>query len=53
MSIDDDPKPRRPSSSTGVDHIEKVLSVIRENRRLTIRVVSEELDRGKIHATRF
>ena len=40
-SIEDDPKSGRPSS-TGDDHIEKVRSVIRENRRLTVRDVSEE-----------
>ena len=42
-SIEDDPKSGRPSSSTGDDHIEKVPSVIRENRRLTVREVSEEV----------
>ena len=42
-SIEDDPKAGRPSSSTGDDHIEKVRSVIRENRRLTLREVSEEV----------
>jgi len=42
-SIEEDPKYGRPSSSTGDDHIEKVRSVIRENRRLTIREVSEEV----------
>jgi len=42
-SIKDDPKSRRLSSSTGNDHIEKVRSVIRENRRLTIRKVSVEV----------
>ena len=42
-SIEDDPKSGRPSSSTGDDHIEKVHSVIREDRRLTIREVSEEV----------
>jgi len=41
-SIEDDPKSGRPSS-TGDDHIEKVRSVICENRRLTIREVSEEV----------
>jgi len=43
MSIEDDPKSGRPSSSMGDDHIEKVRSVICENRRLTIREVSEEV----------
>src|SRR5215469_10129469 len=42
-SIEDDPKSGRPSSSTGDDHIEKVRSVIRENRRLTVREVFEEV----------
>ena len=42
-SIEDDPISGRPSSSTGDDHIEKVRSVIRENRRLTVREVSEEV----------
>jgi len=42
-SIEDDPKSGRPSSSTGDDHIEKVRSVIRKNRHLTIREVSEEV----------
>jgi hypothetical protein len=42
-SIEDDPKSERSSSSTGDDHIEKVRSVMRENRRLTVREVSEEL----------
>jgi hypothetical protein len=40
--MEDDPKSGRLSSSTGDDHIEKVRSVIRENRRLTVREVSEE-----------
>jgi transposase len=42
-SIEDDPKSGRPSSSTGDDHIEKVRSVIREDRRLTVLEVSEEV----------
>ena len=42
-SIEDDPKSGRPSSSTGDDHIGKVRSVIRENRRLNVREVSEEV----------
>ena len=42
-STENDPKSRRASSSTGDDHIEKVRSVIRENRRLTVREVSEEV----------
>jgi len=42
-SVEDDPKFCKPSSSSGDDHIEKVRSVIRENRRLTIREVSQEV----------
>ena len=42
-SIEDDHKSGRPSSSTGDDHIEKVRSVICENRRVTIYEVSEEV----------
>ena len=42
-SIENDPKSGRSSSSTGDDHIEKVRSVIRENRRLTVREISEEV----------
>jgi hypothetical protein len=42
MSTEDDPKPGRPSTSTYDDHVEKVRAMIRENRRLTVREVSEE-----------
>lgn len=42
-SIEDDPKPGRPSTSTNDDHVEKVHAVIRENRRLTVREVSKEV----------
>jgi len=41
-SIKDDPKSGRPSSMDD-DHIEKVRSVTRENRRLTVCEVSEEV----------
>ena len=40
-SIEDDPKSGRPSTSMDDDHVEKVLAVIRQNRRLTLREVSE------------
>jgi len=36
-SIEDDPKSGRPSTSMDDDHVEKVLAVIRQNRRLTVR----------------
>jgi transposase len=42
-SIEGDLKSGRPSLSTGDNHIEKVRSVIRENHRLIVREVSEEV----------
>jgi transposase len=42
-STEDDHKIGRPSTSTDDDHIEKMRAVIRENRRLTLREVSEEV----------
>jgi len=37
------PKSGRPSTSIDDDHVEKVIAVTRQNRRLTIREVSEEV----------
>jgi len=37
------PKSGRPSTSMDDDHVEKVLAVIRQNRRLTVREVAEEV----------
>ena len=34
---------RRPSTSVDDDHVQKVLAVIRQNRRLTVREVAEEV----------
>jgi len=42
-SIEDDPKSGRPSTSMDDDHVEKVLAVIRQNRRPTVREVAEEV----------
>jgi len=42
-SIEDDPKSGRPSTSMDDDHVEKVLTVIRQNRRLTVREVAEDV----------
>ena len=42
-SIEDDPKSGRPSTSMDDDHVEKLLAVIRQNRRLTVREVAEEV----------
>jgi len=39
-SIEDDPKSGRPSTSMDDDHVEKVLAVIRQNRRLTVSEVT-------------
>ena len=36
-SNEDDPKTGRPSTSMDDDHVKKVLAVIRQNRRLTVR----------------
>ena len=42
-SIEDDPKSGRPSTSMDDDHVEKMLAMIRQNRRLTVREVAEEV----------
>ena len=42
-SIEDDPKSIGSSTSMDDDHVEKVLAVIRQNRRLTVREVPEEV----------
>ena len=39
-SVEDDPKSGGPSTSMDDDHVEKVLAVIRQNRRLTVREVA-------------
>ena len=43
MSVGEDPKPGRPSTSTNEDHVDRVRAVIRGNRRLTVREVAEEV----------
>ena len=42
-SVEDDPKSGLPSTSMDDDHVEKVLAVMRQNRRLTVREVAEEV----------
>ena len=37
MSVGEDPRPGRPSTSTNDDHVERVRAVIRGNLRLTLR----------------
>ena len=44
MSIGEDPRPGRPSTSTNDDHVERVRAVIRGNPRLTVREVADEVD---------
>ena len=43
MSVGEDPRPRRPSTSTNDDHVERVRTMIRENHRLTVREVTDEV----------
>jgi len=42
-SIENDPKSGRTSTSMDDGHVEKALAVIRQNRRLTVREVAEEV----------
>ena len=42
-SIEDDPKSGRPSMSMDDDHVEKVLTLFRQNHRLTVHEVAEEV----------
>jgi len=46
-SIEEDPKSGRPSTSMDDNHVEEVLVVIRQNRRLTVREVAEEVGNCK------
>ena len=43
ISIEGDPKSGRPSTSMDDDQLEKVLAVIRQNSRVTVREVAEEV----------
>ena len=42
-SVEDDPRSGRPSTSMDDDHFKKVLAVIRQNRRLVVGEVAEEV----------
>ena len=42
-SVEDGPKPGRPSTSMDDDNVEKVLDAIRQNRHLTVREVAAEV----------
>ena len=43
MSVGEDSRPGRPSTSRNDEHVEKVRAVIRGNRRLTVREVADEV----------
>ena len=43
MSVSEDPRPGRHSTSTNDDHVETVRAVIHGNRRLTVREVADEV----------
>jgi len=43
MSVGEDPRPGRPSTSTDDDHVDRVRAVIRGNRRLTVREFADEM----------
>ena len=47
-SIEDDPKSGRPSTTKDDDNVEKILAVILQNRRLTVRDNAEEVRICKI-----
>ena len=43
MSVGEDSRLERPSTSTNEDHVETVRAVTRRNRRLTVREVADEV----------
>ena len=43
ISVGEDPRPGRPSTSTDNDHVERVCAVICGNHRLTVREVANEV----------
>ena len=45
--VDDDPRPGRPSTSRNDENIEKIQQLIRSDRRLTIRMIAEQLGLDK------
>ena len=51
MSVGEDPRPGRPSTSTNDDHVDRVRAVILGNRRLTVREVADEvgISTGSFH----
>ncbi|PNF41695.1 hypothetical protein B7P43_G03436 [Cryptotermes secundus] len=53
MSTEDNHKPGQPFTSTDNNHVEEVRPVIRENRRLTVSKVSEEVGISRNLYTQF
>jgi hypothetical protein len=53
ISVSDDPRPGRFSTSTNEDHVDRFRAVIRGNRRLTVREFSDEvgISIGSCHKT--
>jgi len=51
MSVGEDPRPGRHSTSTYDDHVDRVRAEIRGNRRLTVRDVADEvgISTGSFH----
>ena len=45
--VEDDPRSGRPSTSRTADNIERVKQMVRANRRLTVRMIAEELSINK------
>jgi len=43
MSVGEDPRPGRPSTSTNDNHVKRVRAVIHGNRRLTVQEVADEV----------
>jgi hypothetical protein len=48
MSVAEDPRPGRTSTSTNDDHVESVRAVIRGNSRLNVREVADEVIISKV-----
>lgn len=45
--VDDDPRPGRPSTSRNSDNVEKVKELVQSDRRLTIRMIADQLTLDK------
>jgi hypothetical protein len=51
MSVGEDPRPGRTSTSINVDHVERIRAAVRGNHRLTVREVADEviISKGSCH----